>query len=176
MTITEKPIRLDSRGCGRSRVAPPLVQMENPGVSEMIQLDVDETQPEAQTVISIIPVNPPGPTRVQKVPHGSSSSTFVNLQQGLKDSHQSGGSPPTPGKHKKKPPGQKPQPAEPTSREAKPVPRPRERTAPSKPPPPPQPASGKKPPKQPVAADESEESSPDFSDGDDDPVPVARSV
>ena len=111
---------------GRARHAPPLVQMENPGVGEMIQLDVDETQPEAQTVISIIPVNPPGPTRVEKVPRGSSSSTFVNLGKNA-----SSDSPSTPSKHKKHAPsgGQKSRPqAEPIERRKndRPVPRPRE--------------------------------------------------
>ena len=155
----------------RGRQAPPLVQMENPGVGEMIQLDVDETQPEAQTVISIIPVNPPGPPRVEKVPHGSSSSTFVNLGKNVSDS------PPTPSKHKK-PSGQKSRPPEPAERrkDERPVPRPRENKPTS-----PAAAAGKTQPQmkipkrhEPVA--EESESSPEFSDGDDDePVSSQRS-
>ena len=153
----------------RARNAAPLVQMENPGLGEMIQLDVDETQREAQTVISIIPVNPPGPTRVEKIPPGSSSSTFVNLAKNTSDS------PPTPSKHKKPVSGgQKPRQPEPAgkSKEA-PVPRPRESktTSPAvektKPQPP-----GKKVAKQQEPVVEESESSPDFSDGDEEPKPA----
>jgi len=157
----------------KARHAPPLVQMENPGVGEMIQLDVDETQPEAQTVISIIPVNPPGPPRVQKVPHGSSSSTFVNLSKNATDS------PPTPSKHKKPVPGgQKSRQPEPAGRSKndKPVPRPRESkpTSPSVEKAQPR-MPGKKVPKQQEPVAEKSESSPDFSDGDDEPVPTISS-
>jgi len=159
----------------RARHAPPLVQMENPGVGEMIQLDVDETQPEAQTVISIIPVNPPGPTRVEKVPHGSSSSTYVNLAKNAADS------PPTPSKHKKPvPDGQKSRQPEPAgrSKDEKPIPRPRERktTSPAKEKAQPR-TTGKKVSKQQEPVVEESESSPDFSDGDDDePVHTSAAV
>ena len=157
----------------RARHAQPLVQMENPGVGEMIQLDVDETQPEAQTVISIIPVNPPGPPRVEKVPHGSSSSTFVNLGKNVSDS------PPTPSKHKKSASGgQKSRQPEATEKrkDERPVPRPRESktslAAAGKAQPP---TSGMKISKQHEPVAEESESSPEFSDGDDEPVPTISS-
>jgi len=155
----------------RSRHAPPLVQMENPGVGEMIQLDVDETQPEAQTVISIIPVNPPGPTRVQKVPHGSGSSTHVNLQgsPAHPTKHASDGSSPA-GKQKKAK-SQPPEPAAAKGRTEKPVPRPRPReskTSSGKAQP--QTAGKKIPKQQPQPVPEESASSVEFSDGDEEPV------
>ena len=162
-----------SKDAPRARHAqPPMVQMENPDAGEIIQLDVDETRAEAQTVISVIQVNPPGATRVQKVPRGSSSSTFVNLGKNA-----AADSPPTsPGKHAKKPGGQKPQPPRAAGKSAaeRPVPRPRESktTAAAADQPRPHKSGGKKAVPQPAAVAEASESSPEFSDADDD-EPVA---
>jgi hypothetical protein len=67
-------------GSGTSRHQP-LFQMEQPGIDRIIQLDVDESTETGETVISIIPLQPPGPTRVQKVPSGVEASTYVSLSR-----------------------------------------------------------------------------------------------
>ena len=52
---------------------------ENPSIDKVIQLEVDDEGLSGNTVIRVIPVNPPGQTRTHTIPQGSEASTFLSF-------------------------------------------------------------------------------------------------